>query len=291
MIAPIDVVLCTWNSNRYCFRRCLQSMIQHVPVHHLIVVDRYSTDGTIHEIKRNFPEAKVAYSSDNLGLARKIGVSLVDSEFFAFIDDDVEIPADWFPLLERNLAEDVGAIHSTVYAVDQPPVIAKWDAWLLQWEQKWNPAAKKEIIDVTQRNRNAIRGYTHNTIVRTELLADWSPPGGLSSYEDWHLLKHITAKGYVWRILPDEIVKHYRPHDMSEQWGRTKWNLVGARISGFPSPALTWYLGQMLIRGLEATLASFQLKDPRVLLYVVQRHLAYIDGYLRWNRYRVYTRV
>ena len=36
---PIDVVMCTWNSSKPYFRRCLSSIKREVDVHHFVVVD------------------------------------------------------------------------------------------------------------------------------------------------------------------------------------------------------------------------------------------------------------
>ena len=38
----IDVVMCTWNSHRPWFHKCLFSIKREIPVHQFILVDRYS---------------------------------------------------------------------------------------------------------------------------------------------------------------------------------------------------------------------------------------------------------
>lgn len=90
-INSIDVVMCTWNSNQPYFEKCLKSVKREVPVHHFIVVDRFSRDGTVNVIKKYF-EPTVVYSNENLAKARMIGINLVDTEYFAFVDDDMELP-------------------------------------------------------------------------------------------------------------------------------------------------------------------------------------------------------
>jgi glycosyltransferase involved in cell wall biosynthesis len=88
----IDVVMLTKNSNKPWFRRVLAAIKREIPVHHFIVVDGYSTDGTVDVVRENFGnKVKVIETKASLGCARYLGMRAVDTEWFAFIDSDVEI--------------------------------------------------------------------------------------------------------------------------------------------------------------------------------------------------------
>jgi glycosyltransferase involved in cell wall biosynthesis len=50
----IDVVMLTKNSNKPWFRRVLATIKREIPVHHFIVVDGHSTDGTIDVVREYF---------------------------------------------------------------------------------------------------------------------------------------------------------------------------------------------------------------------------------------------
>jgi glycosyltransferase involved in cell wall biosynthesis len=50
----IDVVMLTKNSNKPWFKRVLTAIKKEIPVHHFIVVDGYSTDGTIEIVRELF---------------------------------------------------------------------------------------------------------------------------------------------------------------------------------------------------------------------------------------------
>jgi glycosyltransferase involved in cell wall biosynthesis len=68
-----------------------------IPVHHFIVVDGYSTDRTVDVVREYFGgRAKVIETKASLGCARYLGMRAVDTEWFAFIDSDVEILPGWF---------------------------------------------------------------------------------------------------------------------------------------------------------------------------------------------------
>jgi len=93
----IDTVMLTKNSNEWYFKRVLAAIKREIPVHHFIVVDGYSTDGTIDVIREFFGNRVVVIKTNApLGGARYIGMKSVDTEWFAFIDSDVEILPGWF---------------------------------------------------------------------------------------------------------------------------------------------------------------------------------------------------
>jgi len=98
----IDVVMLTKNSNKPYFRRVLRAIKREIPVHHFIVVDGYSTDGTMEIVKEFFGKrTKVIRTDAPLGGARYLGMRAVDTEWFAFIDSDVEILPAWFETAKR----------------------------------------------------------------------------------------------------------------------------------------------------------------------------------------------
>ncbi len=92
----IDVIMLTKNSNKPFFKRVLAAIKRNILVHHFIVVDSYSTDGTVDVIREFFKDKVVVIKTRaSLGFARYIGMKLVDTEWFAFIDSDVEILEGW----------------------------------------------------------------------------------------------------------------------------------------------------------------------------------------------------
>jgi glycosyltransferase involved in cell wall biosynthesis len=100
----IDVVMLTKNSNRPWFRRVLAAIKREIPVHHFIVVDGYSTDGTVDVVKEFFGDKVVVIKTKApLGCARYLGMRVVDTEWFVFIDSDVEVLPGWFKTVEKYM--------------------------------------------------------------------------------------------------------------------------------------------------------------------------------------------
>ena len=67
----VDVVMLTKNSNKPWFKRVLKAIKEEVPAHHFIVVDGYSTDGTVEVVKEFFGDKLVLLRTGRpLGCAR-----------------------------------------------------------------------------------------------------------------------------------------------------------------------------------------------------------------------------
>lgn len=158
---PIDIIMCTWNSNKPWFRKCLLSIRRQVDVCHFIVVDKYSYDDTVSVIKSIFPDAVVIQTNANLAVARAVGIRHVDTKYFAFIDDDVQLCKDWLTKLIRFIRdrEGVGAVQGfTRYYIDY---LDKCQIFGLRH-------LKEPIQEITQ------RGNTHKTLVLIGFLAvEW----------------------------------------------------------------------------------------------------------------------
>jgi glycosyltransferase involved in cell wall biosynthesis len=98
--ARVDVLMITFNSAAY-LEECLSAVVRYLPVHHLILVDRFSTDGTP-EIAARFG-AMVHQEESGGGPARARALSFADTELALFVDGDVILQRpDFFP---RALAE------------------------------------------------------------------------------------------------------------------------------------------------------------------------------------------
>ena len=151
--------------------------------------------------------------SKPLGLARMRAIQKVSTEWFAFIDDDVSILPKWFESLSKFIDEDVGAIQGIMrnYGFG-----GDLDKELFLWELKNNKKIKSLKIGE--------RGFTHNTLIRTDLVRDWKPSRkDLSAFEDYELTQHILNKGFKWLIIPNFRALHYKT--LLEVWTKAVWGI------------------------------------------------------------------
>jgi len=271
----IDVVMCTWNSHRPWFRKCLFSIKREIPVHQFILVDRYSSDETVNVVRSVFPNAIVIQTKANLAVARKIGIEHVDTRYFAFVDDDVELCKGWFTKLLSILKRGrrVGAVSGfTRYFVGCLDKIA-----VFQLRRR-----RTAIQEITG------RGLTHNTILLTKLIKDFKPPTMVHSWEDYLLTQHVIAKGYRWVEASYAYITHYMNAPSSAREGflsviwkefeRAKWDGSGARlVQAYTLPSFLFNVVKNFFYGLVVMVFS---RDPRTLVVMITMSFGLLKGFL-----------
>jgi len=191
----VDVVVLTKNSEQV-LEKCLNSIFKNVPVHHLIVVDGYSTDSTL-EIVKKFREkyGNVVLLKDNgtRGSARLKGIKEVDTEWFMFVDSDVILCNEWYNKAKTFVNDDVGAV------------------WGMEvWDGMRNPIVLKLFLKIT-RKIFEMRGGTHDLFIRYDAIKDIDIPRDLHVFEDTFIKEWIVKKGYKLAATYDPYCIHYRP--------------------------------------------------------------------------------
>jgi glycosyltransferase involved in cell wall biosynthesis len=212
--------------------------LEHVPVNKLI-------------IERSKP----------LALARAKAIRKVTTEFFAFIDDDVEISKEWFKTLTAYMKPDVGAVQGTLLIKGLGKV----------WDNALNKS-KRRIYEL----HLGQRGFLHNTLIRTELVRDWNPPPDLSAFEDYHLTQHVLKKGYRWIVVPTDS---YHRKTWKQVWGNAIWAMEGWKKLN-PSPTLRLAKIIKYLVFIVRRLLSFPL-NPGESIYSIYLSIARIYGLLR----------
>jgi glycosyltransferase involved in cell wall biosynthesis len=191
----VDVVIITKDSERV-LSACLKSVYENVPVNRLIVVDGYSTDRTL-EIVRRFQEKHgnvvVVQDEGTRATARQKGIDQVETEWFMFVDSDAVLCKDWFRKAEKHIDQSVGGVWGIeVWSTIQNPRILKTFLWIT-----------RKIFD--------LRGGTHDTLIRTDLVKNIEIPKILHVFEDAYIKDWVTEKKYKMIACYDPFCIHFRP--------------------------------------------------------------------------------
>jgi glycosyltransferase involved in cell wall biosynthesis len=191
----VDVIIITKNSERM-LSACLKAVYKNVPLNRLIVVDGYSTDKTLDIVKdfqKTHGKVLVMQDKDTRATARQKGINQVQTEWFMFVDSDVILCKDWFKKAKKHLGRNVGAIWGIeVWSVIRNRAILKVFLWVT-----------RKIFD--------LRGGTHDTLIRTDLVRDIKIPSVLHVFEDAYIKDWINKKGYKLIACYDPFCIHYRP--------------------------------------------------------------------------------
>ena len=203
-MSSVDVVLLTKNSERV-LEKCLASVYENVPVNQLLVVDGYSTDKTLQILDRfndKYQNVKVTFDRGTRGTAREKGIRQVTTDWFMFVDSDVVVCQNWYKKALKHLDKTAGAI------------------WGIEvWSTIQNLATLKMFLRVTRKIFD-LRGGTHDTLIRTDLVKDIRIPRNLHVFEDSYIMDWISSKGYRVVACYNPYCIHYRPEDV--------WTLKGS---------------------------------------------------------------
>lgn len=159
----------------------------------------------------SIPENRlIVETSTPLALARMRAIQRVKTEWFAFIDDDVEISVSWYKTLKPYMDKpDIGAVEGILLTkgLGKP------------WDDALNDAPRQ-----TTELHIGDRGFTHNTLIRTRLVRDWKPPPFVSAYEDYLLTQHVLRKGYRWLKVPTRSIHR---KTWKKIWNNVTWAIEG----------------------------------------------------------------
>jgi glycosyltransferase involved in cell wall biosynthesis len=197
MMQAIDVVVLTKNSE-HLLDKCLASIYANVPVKNLIVVDGFSTDGTlkiVNKINEEHGNITVLNENGSRAKAREKGLRQVRTEWFMFVDSDVILSRDWFRKAEKNIKTDVGAI------------------WGMNIDVIPNVKDKRflKLQSLIARQCFNLRGGMHDTLIRRAAVEGIKIPEQLHTYEDAYIMNWIKEKGYKAVIGDDIYCLHFKP--------------------------------------------------------------------------------
>lgn len=287
-VQDIDIVMPTWNSNGWWFPNVLDSIMKNCNVCHLIIVDRCSKDRTQEIARIHVPMEKlrIIESEANLATARKIGISEVDTEVFAFVDSDIELCQDWQKKMNPMMQLDnVGAVQGTELDV--------YDA------RELNPEVK-ELIQPSSLTLgkivryglfNLIRGMTTQTLIKTSIVSDWQPGSSLTSFEDFSLTQHVLSRGYKWRRAEGVVSVHHKyPKEDKNKFKLVHdwylWGGAGARASKAIPFSLIIVNSFARITGAMVRYLSRKVSFEQMILIVLMQ-VSIVQGYLLSERYIV----
>ncbi len=197
----IDVVMLTKNSE-HLLDECLTSIYKNVPINNLIIVDGFSTDRTLKIVdaaNERYGNVIVLHMNGSRAKARENGIAHVKTDWFMFADSDIILSENWYQKAQENITDNVGAIWGV--NIDVLPNLVD-----------------KRFVTVQQliaRQCFALRGGTHDTLIRRDLVEDIKIPERLHTYEDAYIMNWIKDKGYRTVVGKDIYCLHFKP---PENW-------------------------------------------------------------------------
>lgn len=107
----VSIVILTKNSEQ-TLESCLQKLrtaIRNIECE-IVIVDGCSEDQTLCIVSKYFPKAHIYSSNGNLAQCRKLAIQASKGEYICMIDSDIEIPSQFFELLQLFKNPQIGCV-------------------------------------------------------------------------------------------------------------------------------------------------------------------------------------
>ena len=157
-------------------------------INRLVVVDGGSKDFTLDIIKlwasENDVDLKIIENIRGRGRARKILFQELETEYAVILDSDIVLSPGWLDHIITHINEYVGMIWGAAYTVS-----GRFNKILRIVEEELT-------IDRLNNSYTFPRFYTHDILVKTELLKDLDDLEKFHTFEDHRIALHILNKGY-----------------------------------------------------------------------------------------------
>jgi len=269
-----DVAVCTYNSS-LTLDECLMRITKSIPLRRLVVVDKFSKDGTV-EIARKYG-ATIVQSGGNLGEARVLAISMVETPLFFFVDSDVYISKEW-----------VEAILAFKDRLEREKV--KWGViggLTIPW---WEPYKSYIFEAYLQREYpivNPERLLLHAVLVNRRAVEDWRC--SVTCCEDFLLGKYLAERGYSYYTIREAVAEHHnqgKPHGILGRYAHIfshwTWGAAGIRnVQQMYKCFQAEFTPGKLFKGVFLA----PLERPRYAKLLFLQRLAWFIGYMGWKRF------
>lgn len=129
----VSIIIVNYNG-RELLKRCLQSLRKQTYKElEIIVVDNDSTDGTVKEMKKLFPECHILSQSKNIGFAEGNNVGYLKSTgaYIYFLNNDTTLKSNAIDEMVNILHQkDVGGVQSKLLLLEKPDTLDTIGAFL-----------------------------------------------------------------------------------------------------------------------------------------------------------------
>jgi len=256
----IDVAVCTYNSAKY-LDACLNGIKQAFDVNNLIVVDHYSTDGTIEIAKRH--SANIYFENQGFAYALNLAIQKAQTDIFAIIDSDVVLTkGQWVSQLFRKFENPkIGGVGLRMFS-DEP---------------LWRKEYCAYYFHVKDFRQIMSGSWVNAYIIRKKALgSNFHIPNHLKSYNHIYMKDMIIRNGYKTDSVNTDATHYYDFHLNKGFWmGAGERSYYG--LKGF----LAIIFRRVLLSPVKAVLPAIAYDDPNVIFGNTRYWFDFLKGYLR----------
>ena len=167
--------------------------------------------------------------------ARQELMEKVDTEWFAFVDDDVELRPDWWPTVTGMIRPDIGGIEGLWSYLAGDKKVDDYSRAMTELVRLLHTESWRERID---------RAFTGDTLVRTNAIKGIHMPN-IPVWEDEYIRQWVERNGYKWVRTSNIVCDHLRKYNLRPSYNVGKYG---------------YYLGRLTLKGQLRRVAQLPVK-------------------------------
>ena len=174
--------------------------------------------------------------------ARQELMERVDTDWFAFVDDDVKLRSNWWSTVTGMINDNVGGIEGLWSYLAGDKRVDDYTLAMARLSKLLRQESWRDRID---------RAFTGDTLVRTEAIKNIQVPN-IPVWEDEFIRQWVEKKGFRWLRTPQVVCDHLRRYNLKPSYNVGKYG---------------YYLGKVDIRSQLKRVAQLPFRVLFVLAY------------------------
>ena len=244
MKLKVDVVIPT--KGEWTLPYCVKAIRKNVDVNNLILV---ATSECYSAVKK-LADVCLVFDEKNVGKARSLGLTCVETPMYASVDSDVLVTSEWFNWCTTTIQSDGNVVACQGYAKQMGK---HYSVLQLRW--------------INDKGGKYGKGFCclGNTMLKTDIIRQIGIPE-IPVEEDWQLRLKVEEAGYNWITNINVVCPHLK-NDVDVWKHAVWWGKMGGAVS----------LGRCLVRIPYYLTFGLRQRNLKQNLFLVglQLHLIY----------------
>ncbi len=173
----------------------------------------------------------------------------VDTEWFAFVDDDVKLRPEWWSTVTNLIDPSVGAVEGLWSYLAGDKRVDDYSRAMARLVRLLRRESWRDRID---------RAFTGDTLVRTAAIKGIQMPN-IPVWEDEYIRMWVERNGYRWIRTPKVVCDHVRKYNLRPSYNVGRYG---------------YYLGRVSLKGQLRRVAQLPIKVLFTLAYTGDIHTA-----------------
>ena len=179
--------------------------------------------------------------------ARQELMERVDTDWFAFVDDDVKLRPDWWSTVTGMIGPDVGGVEGLWSYLAGDKRVDDYTRAMARLARLLRQESWRDRID---------RAFTGDTLVRTEAVKNIHMPN-IPVWEDEYIRRWVEKNGFRWLRTSHVVCDHIRTYNLKPSYNVGKYG---------------YYLGRLSVRTQLKRIAQLPVKVLFALAYTGNIH-------------------